>query len=114
MRSWNSFPCLTVALDLLHGKAGVPGSSDEPISSTASYDVVKFLNEAEAASGNPFDMVSDSIERLPGGEVTKLDSHEAELAASTFPKPVATELLCGGLTLNTSSLRTQGSRTSRP
>ncbi|CRJ80716.1 hypothetical protein BN1723_006536 [Verticillium longisporum] len=44
----------------------------------------------------PFDVAYDSIEKLPGDEVTKLPSSLAELTTSTFPEPVTRQILIIG------------------
>ncbi|KAF6528723.1 hypothetical protein HZS61_000035 [Fusarium oxysporum f. sp. conglutinans] len=112
-------PMLTFALDIPHKKAAIPGTGDEPISFTYTYDVAKFvaafldeteweeltvcygerttwnsfLKIAEEVSGQPFEVTYDSVESLQRGAVSELPSHKAELVASPFPEAIAKQLL---------------------
>ncbi|KAL5619773.1 hypothetical protein FOVSG1_001995 [Fusarium oxysporum f. sp. vasinfectum] len=112
-------PMLTFALDIPHKKAAIPGTGDEPILFTYTYDVTKFvaafldeteweeltvcygerttwnsfLKIAEEVSGQPFEVTYDSVESLQRGAVSELPSHKAEFVASPFPEAIAKQLL---------------------
>ncbi|OLN85752.1 Isoflavone reductase P3-like protein 1 [Colletotrichum chlorophyti] len=112
-------PGMSFAVDVAHRKAAIPGTGNDPISFTYTYDVARFvavfldeprweeltvcygerttwngfLKVAEQVTGQSFEVVYDSVEKLQGGEVTELPSHKAELAASPFPEPIARHLL---------------------
>ncbi|KAH7217720.1 hypothetical protein DER44DRAFT_804117 [Fusarium oxysporum] len=112
-------PMLTFALDIPHKKAAIPGTGDEPIFFTYTYDVTKFvaafldeteweeltvcygerttwnsfLKIAEEVSGQPFEVTYDSVESLQRGAVSELPSHKAGFVASPFPEAIAKQLL---------------------
>ncbi|KAF4967026.1 hypothetical protein FSARC_5317 [Fusarium sarcochroum] len=112
-------PMLTFALDIANREAAIPGTGDEAISFTYTYDMAKFvaaflkepkweeltvcygerttwnkfLKVAEEVIGEPFQVTYDSAESLQRGEVTELPSHKTELAASSFPEVIARQLL---------------------
>ncbi|KAM5345078.1 hypothetical protein ACJ41O_010940 [Fusarium nematophilum] len=112
-------PGLSFAVDMANRKAAIPGTGNEPIAFTYTYDVARFvaafleeprweeltlcygerttwnafLRVAEEVTGQPFEATYDSVEKLQAGEVTELPSHRAELAASPFPEPVTRQLL---------------------
>ncbi|KAJ4320201.1 hypothetical protein N0V84_005986 [Fusarium piperis] len=112
-------PPLSFAIDVANKKAAIPGTGNEPIAFTYSYDVAKFvaafleepkwdeltfcygekttLNEflkvAEEVTGSSFDVTYDPLEKLQRGETTELPAQQAELALSPFPKAFARQLL---------------------
>ncbi|GJC82993.1 oxidoreductase swnN [Colletotrichum liriopes] len=102
----------TIALDIAHCAAAIPGDGDAPISFTYTFDVARFVvaaldlaswpashelrvvgdeltfNEfvklAEEARGVEFDVVYDDIETLKSSKVSELPGHKASY--DKFPK----------------------------
>ncbi|KAM0520633.1 hypothetical protein ACHAPE_003030 [Trichoderma viride] len=112
-------PPMSFVVDMNSKKAAIPGTGNEPIAFTYSYDVAKFVSAylgaskweetayvygekttwnafikvAEEVTGTLFEVSYDAIEKLARGEVTELPSHKEELANSPFPAPIARQLL---------------------
>lgn len=112
-------PTITFAVDIASKKAALPGTGNETIALTYSFDVAKFVspflnlpkweevtycygekttwNEfvkvAEEVTGSTFEVTYDPIEKLAKGEITELPPHAKELAASPFPETIARMLL---------------------
>ncbi|KAJ3523642.1 hypothetical protein NM208_g12377 [Fusarium decemcellulare] len=112
-------PPLSLAIDIANKKAAIPGTGNEPIAFTYSYDVARFvaafldepkweeltycygekttwngfLKVAEQVTGASFDTTYDSLEKLQKGEMTELPAHKAELAKSPFPAELTRQLL---------------------
>ncbi|KAJ4162918.1 hypothetical protein NW754_014339 [Fusarium falciforme] len=112
-------PPLSFAIDVANKKAAIPGTGNEPIAFTYTYDVAKFVaaflgepkwdeltvcygekttwNEfvkvAEEVTGSSFDVTYDPLEKLQRGETTELPAQKAELALSPFPEALTRQLL---------------------
>ncbi|KAJ4183800.1 hypothetical protein NW767_013458 [Fusarium falciforme] len=112
-------PPLSFAIDVANKKAAIPGTGNEPIAFTYTYDVAKFVaafleepkwdeltvcygekttwNEfvkvAEEVTGSSFDVTYDPLEKLQRGETTDLPAQKAELALSPFPEALTRQLL---------------------
>ncbi|KAL6362330.1 hypothetical protein LRP88_03608 [Fusarium phalaenopsidis] len=112
-------PPLSFAIDVANKKAAIPGTGNEPIALTYTYDVAKFVaafleepkweeltfcygekttwNEfvmvAEEVIGSSFDVTYDPLEKLQRGETTELPAQKAELALSPFPEALTRQLL---------------------
>ncbi|RSL69377.1 hypothetical protein CEP53_002246 [Fusarium sp. AF-6] len=112
-------PPLSFAIDVANKKAAIPGTGNEPIAFTYTYDVAKFVaafleepkweeltvcygekttwNEfvkmAEEVAGSSFDVTYDPLEKLQKGETTELPAQKAELALSPFPEALTRQLL---------------------
>ncbi|KAM0457110.1 hypothetical protein ACHAPV_006749 [Trichoderma viride] len=112
-------PPMSFAVDMNSKKAAIPGTGNEPIALTYSYDVAKFVSAylgapkweeiayvygekttwnafikvAEEVTGTQFEVSYDPVEKLARGEITELPSHKEELANSPFPAPIARQLL---------------------
>ncbi|KAM6519222.1 hypothetical protein FALCPG4_012869 [Fusarium falciforme] len=110
---------LSFAIDVANKKAAIPGTGNEPIAFTYTYDVAKFVaafleepkwdeltvcygekttwNEfvkvAEEVTGSSFDVTYDPLEKLQRGETTELPAQKAELALSPFPEALTRQLL---------------------
>ncbi|KAK9366688.1 hypothetical protein V1509DRAFT_611294 [Lipomyces kononenkoae] len=103
---------LTINIDIANKAAAIPGTGNDLVSFTYSFDVAKFveaaldlphwdqelccygdkctLNEvvriSEEATGAKFSVSYDSIEQLREGKITELPSHHT--AYRYFPKPI--------------------------
>ncbi|KAI8662311.1 NAD(P)-bd-dom domain-containing protein [Fusarium sp. Ph1] len=112
-------PPLSFAIDVANKKAAIPGTGNEPIALTYTYDVAKFVaafleepkweeltfcygekttwNEfvmvAEEVIGSSFDVTYDPLEKLQRGKTTELPAQKAELALSPFPEALTRQLL---------------------
>ncbi|KAM0346543.1 hypothetical protein ACHAPY_011652 [Fusarium culmorum] len=104
------------AIDIVNKKAGIPGTGDEPMTFTYTFDVAKFviatldlpkwdelmycygekttwneiLKQAEEVTGSRFDVSYDPPEKLQKGEVTSLPSNEG---TPDFPRQVLEGLM---------------------
>ncbi|KAF9774647.1 hypothetical protein IL306_007317 [Fusarium sp. DS 682] len=104
------------AIDIVNKKAGIPGTGNEPMTFTYTFDVAKFvvaaldlpqwnelmycygekttwnefLRQAEEARGSKFDVSYDPPEKLQKGEVTELPSNEG---TADFPRKVLEGLM---------------------
>ncbi|KAM0467687.1 hypothetical protein ACHAP7_011654 [Fusarium lateritium] len=102
----------TVVVDMLNNAAGIPGTGDEPMVFTYTYDVAKFVVAAldleawpeelriigtkltfnelvklgEKARGENFTVAYDDLEKLRRFEITELPGHQKDY--SKFPKEV--------------------------
>ncbi|KAI8660270.1 NmrA domain-containing protein [Fusarium keratoplasticum] len=112
-------PPLSFAIDVANKKAAIPGTGNEPIAFTYTYDMAKFVaafleepkweeltfcygekttwNEfvkvAEEVTGSSFDVTYDPLEKLQRSETTELPAQKAELALSPFPEALTRQLL---------------------
>ncbi|KAK5994724.1 Oxidoreductase BOA1-like protein [Cladobotryum mycophilum] len=112
-------PPMSFAVDMANKKAAIPGTGEELIALTYSFDLAKFVTAfldlscweevtycygekttwnafievAENVIGSRFEVTYDPIEKLLEGKVTELPSHKKELAMSPFPEPIARQLL---------------------
>ncbi|KAL7893918.1 hypothetical protein HDV63DRAFT_413054 [Trichoderma sp. SZMC 28014] len=112
-------PPMSFVVDMNSKKAAIPGTGNEPIALTYSYDVAKFVSAyldapkweeatyvygekttwnafikvTEEVTGTQFEVSYDPVEKLARGEVTELPSHAEEMANSPFPAPIARQLL---------------------
>ncbi|EXA30745.1 hypothetical protein BFJ63_vAg16973 [Fusarium oxysporum f. sp. narcissi] len=104
------------AVDIVNKKAGIPGTGNEPMTFTYTFDVAKFviatldlpkwdelmycygekttwnefLKQAEEVTGSKFDVSYDPPEKLQKGEVTSLPSNEG---TPDFPRQVLEGLM---------------------
>ncbi|KAH7230678.1 uncharacterized protein BKA55DRAFT_696595 [Fusarium redolens] len=104
------------AIDIVNKKAGIPGTGNEPMTFTYTFDVAKFviatldlpkwdelmychgekttwnefLKQAEEVTGSKFDVSYDPPEKLQKGEVTSLPSNEG---TPDFPRQVLEGLM---------------------
>ncbi|KAF4341686.1 hypothetical protein FBEOM_4359 [Fusarium beomiforme] len=104
------------AIDIANKKAGIPGTGNEPMTFTYTFDVAKFvvaaldmpkwdelmycygekttwnqfLKQAEEARGCKFDVSYDPLEKLQKGEVTSLPFNEG---TADFPRNVLEGLM---------------------
>ncbi|KAF5227405.1 hypothetical protein FANTH_14778 [Fusarium anthophilum] len=108
---------LDFVVDMANKTAAIPGTGDEPMTFTYTYDLAKFfvaaldlqkwdeetfcysdkttwnefLKLAEESRGEKFSIVYDDIQKLRKGEITELPSHPA--VYPFFPKPALQGLL---------------------
>ncbi|KAK0385385.1 hypothetical protein NLU13_7861 [Sarocladium strictum] len=91
-----------LAVDVVHGVAGIPGTGNEPIAFAYSYDVARVVAEvvsvgewdehtyivgdkltwnefvalAESARGRQFNISYDDVNKLANGDITELPNHK--------------------------------------
>ncbi|KAL9564432.1 hypothetical protein ACKAV7_011623 [Fusarium commune] len=80
------------AIDIVHKKAGIPGTGNEPMTLTYTFDVAKFVVAALDLPkiGSKFDVAYDPPEKLEKGEVTGLPFNEN---AADLPQKVLEGLM---------------------